>query len=162
MDFFVIFCGLGDMSNDSGAFSVTFVSLLGVIYFMIALYFIGWVFTVRMQLPDWAQSQVMMGLLGLFKNLTLALNEKYDEVNPGKRQAEEQKQAAQKPAQQQQQPQTKPGASPGKPQAGQDPRRSAGGQDPRRSAGGDERRSAGGDERRSAGGRGEDPRRRGR
>ena len=46
-DVIVIFCGLGGMNSDVGAFSTVFVFLLGVIYFFIAFYFIGWAIAVR-------------------------------------------------------------------------------------------------------------------
>lgn len=86
-DLIVIFIGIGGLNNDEGAFSTVFVFLLGMIYFMIALYFIGWAVAVRQRLPAYAQAQVMMGLFGLFKNLTLALNDKNAEVNGGAPQA---------------------------------------------------------------------------
>ena len=79
-DIIVIFIGVGGLNNDAGAFSTVFVFMLGVIYFFIALYFIGWAIAVRMRLPAYAQAQVMMGLFGLFKNLTLAIDTKYSEV----------------------------------------------------------------------------------
>lgn len=82
IDFIVIFIGIGSLSNSNGAFSSTFVLLLGLLYFFVAFYFIGWVICVRMRLPDYAQADIMMGLLGLFKKLTLALDTKFNEVDP--------------------------------------------------------------------------------
>jgi len=79
-DILVIFIGVGGLNNDVGAFSTVFVFMLGVVYFFIALYFIGWAVAVRMRLPPYAQAQVMMGLFGLFKKLTLAIDTKYSEV----------------------------------------------------------------------------------
>jgi len=51
LDFCVIFVGVADMNNESGAFGSVFVYLLGVLYFLIAFYQIGWVISVRMRLP---------------------------------------------------------------------------------------------------------------
>jgi hypothetical protein len=83
LDLLVIFIGIGGLSNTSGAFSTVFIVLLGILYFFVALYFIGWVISVRMRLPVYAQTQVTMAIFGLFKKLTMALDEKYAEVNPG-------------------------------------------------------------------------------
>ena len=79
-DVIVIFIGVGGLNNDSGAFSTVFVFMLGILYFFIALYFIGWAFSVRMRLPPYASALVMMGLLGFFKKLTSAIDTKYSEV----------------------------------------------------------------------------------
>ena len=46
-DVIVIFIGIGGLNNDEGAFSTVFVFLLGLVYFLIALYFIGWAIAVR-------------------------------------------------------------------------------------------------------------------
>ena len=69
------------MNSDAGAFGTVFVLLLGILYFLIAFFFIGWVISVRMRLPAFAQTQVMMGMLGLFKKLSTELETKYCEVN---------------------------------------------------------------------------------
>lgn len=82
LDFIVIFIGIGSLSNTNGAFSSTFVLLLGILYFFVAFYFLGWVFSVRMRLPDYAQDQIAMGLFGLFKKLTLALDARDREMGP--------------------------------------------------------------------------------
>ena len=47
LDIIVIFIGVGNMNNDSGAFGTVFILILGVLYFLLAIYFIGWVFSVR-------------------------------------------------------------------------------------------------------------------
>ena len=62
-------------------FGTAFVLILGVLYFLIAFYFIGWVISVRMRLPEYAKSQVTMGLLGMFKNLTRALEAKRKQIS---------------------------------------------------------------------------------
>jgi len=80
LDVIVIFIGLSGLNSDVGAFSTVFVFLLGVVYFFIAFYFIGWVIAVRQRLPEYAQAQVMMGLFGLFKKMTFALDTKYAEM----------------------------------------------------------------------------------
>ena len=80
LDVFVIFIGIGGMNNEVGAFGTVFLLLLGVMYFLVGSFFIGWVVAVRMRLPEYARVQVMMGLLGLFKKLTLAIDDKYYEV----------------------------------------------------------------------------------
>ena len=79
----VMFIGMAGLADGVGAFSTVFILLLGFIYFIVAFYFIGWVISVRMRLPEYAQTHVAMGLLGIFKKLTMALDEKYAEVNPG-------------------------------------------------------------------------------
>ena len=81
LDLIVIFIGIGHLSNDGGAFSMVFVFLLGLLYFLVALFFVGWVISVRMRLPEYARTEVTMGLLGIFKKLTLALETKNVEVN---------------------------------------------------------------------------------
>ena len=81
LDFIVVFIGLGGLNSDAGAFGTVFVLLIGILYFLIALFYIGWVVSVRMRLPAFAQTQVMMGLLGLFKKLSTELETKYCEVN---------------------------------------------------------------------------------
>ena len=86
LDGIVIFIGVGGMNNDSAAFGTVFILILGVLYFLLAFFFIGWVFSVRQRLPDYAKTQVTMGLVGLFKKLTQALNEEYFKVNGVERQ----------------------------------------------------------------------------
>ena len=80
LDIFVIFIGIGGMNSDVGAFGTVFILLLGILYFMVGFFFIGWVIAVRMRLPEYARVQVMMGLLGLFKKLTMAIDDKFYEV----------------------------------------------------------------------------------
>ena len=41
LDFIVIFVGVGGLSEFAGAFGSVWVLLLGIIYFLIALYFVG-------------------------------------------------------------------------------------------------------------------------
>ena len=77
LDFIVIFIGVGGLNSDAGPFGTVFVLLLAILYFLIALFFIGWVVSVRMRLPAFAQTQIMMGLLGLFKKLSTELETKY-------------------------------------------------------------------------------------
>ena len=57
-----------------------FIFWLGVLYFLIALYFIGWVIAVRQRLPDYVKGQVTFSLLGLFKKMTLALDTRFSEI----------------------------------------------------------------------------------
>jgi len=83
LDMIVMFIGMAGLHNDVGAFSTVFILLLGFLYFLVAFYFIGWVISVRMRLPEYAQTHVAMALFGIFKRLTMALDEKYAEVNPG-------------------------------------------------------------------------------
>ena len=54
LDFIVIFIGVGGLNSDAGAFGTVFVLLLGILYFLIALFFIGWAVSVRMRLPAFA------------------------------------------------------------------------------------------------------------
>ena len=56
LDVIVIFIGVGGMNNDSAAFGTVFILILGVLYFLLATFFIGWVFSVRMRLPDYAKT----------------------------------------------------------------------------------------------------------
>ena len=83
LDVFVILIGIGGMNNDAGAYGTVFILLLGIFYFLVALYFIGWVISVRMRLPAAVQTQVTFGLFGLFKKMVTDLEEKYLEVNGG-------------------------------------------------------------------------------
>jgi len=55
-DLIVVFIGVAGINNDSGAFSTVFIYLLGVVYFLIAFYFIGWAVAVRQRLPVYAQA----------------------------------------------------------------------------------------------------------
>ena len=71
------------MNNDAGAYGTVFILLLGIFYFLVALYFIGWVISVRMRLPAAVQTQVTFGLFGLFKKMAADLEVKYLEVNGG-------------------------------------------------------------------------------
>ena len=87
LDIFVIFIGIGGMNSDVGAFGTVFILLLGILYFLVGFFFIGWVIAVRMRLPEYARAQVMMGLLGLFKKLTMAVDEKYYQVTGKERPA---------------------------------------------------------------------------
>ena len=56
LDFIVIFIGVGGLNSDAGAFGTVFVLLLAILYFLIALFFIGWVISVRMRLLAFAQT----------------------------------------------------------------------------------------------------------
>jgi len=54
-DIIVIFIGLGSLDHtDDASFSTVFVFILGVVYFFIAFYFIGWAIAVRQRLPKYA------------------------------------------------------------------------------------------------------------
>ena len=83
LDVFVILIGIGALNNDAGAYGSVFILLLGIFYFLVALYYIGWVFSVRMRLPASVQTQVTFGLFGLFKKMATDLEAKYLEVNGG-------------------------------------------------------------------------------
>ena len=54
LDFIVVFIGVGGLSNAAGAFGTVWVLMLGILYFLIALFFIGWSVSVRMRLPEFA------------------------------------------------------------------------------------------------------------
>ena len=54
LDFIVIFVGVGGLNSTAGAFGTVFVLLLAILYFLIALFFLGWSFSVRMRLPAFA------------------------------------------------------------------------------------------------------------
>lgn len=82
LDFIVIFIGVAGLNPDQGAFGTVFVLLIGILYFLYGLFFIGWVISVRMRLPAYAQTMVMMGLFGLFKKLSEQLHAKYKEIDP--------------------------------------------------------------------------------
>ena len=83
LDVIVILIGIGGMNNDAGAYGTVFIHLLGVFYFLVALYYIGWVISVRMRLPASIQTQVTFGLFGLPKKMVTDLEVKYLEVNGG-------------------------------------------------------------------------------
>ena len=83
LDVFVILIGIGALNNDAGAYGSVFILLLGIFYFLVALYYIGWVISVRMRLPASIQTQVTFGLFGLFKKMATDLDAKYLEVNGG-------------------------------------------------------------------------------
>ena len=76
LDLLIIFKGVAGL-NDEKAYDEVFVFFLGVIYFFIGVYFIGKMISIRMGLPSFAQHQVGMALFGMFKQLTLALEEKH-------------------------------------------------------------------------------------
>lgn len=76
MDLSVVFTGIGKLEQAGGEFGVSFILILAMLYFLLAFYFIGWVVAVRMRLPEYAKAQVTMGLLGLFKKMTQALDDK--------------------------------------------------------------------------------------
>ena len=76
MDVIVIFIGIGNIGDQEGHFGTVFVLIMAILYFLIALYFIGWIYMIRMHLPPYAESQVTLGAIGLFKKLTLALDGK--------------------------------------------------------------------------------------
>ena len=46
-DITVIFAGVANMNNDVGVYSTVFLFLLGVLYFVIALFFIIWAISVK-------------------------------------------------------------------------------------------------------------------
>ena len=56
IDLSVVFTGIGSLNETDGEFGTAFVLILGVLYFLMAFYFIGWVIAVRMRLPEYAKS----------------------------------------------------------------------------------------------------------
>ena len=54
LDLIVIFIGLGHLNDDVGPFSIVFVFMLGIVYFFISLYFIGFIIATKMRLPLYA------------------------------------------------------------------------------------------------------------
>lgn len=83
LDVFVILIGIGGMNNDAGAYGTVFILLLGIFYLLVALYYIGWVISVKMRLPASVATQVTFALFGLFKKIAADLGEKYLDVNGG-------------------------------------------------------------------------------
>ena len=80
IDVSVVLTGMGKLGEDQQEFGTAFVLILATMYFMLAFYFIGWVIAVRMRLPEYAKSQVTMGLLGMVKKLTQALDAKKKQI----------------------------------------------------------------------------------
>ena len=80
IDISVVLTGMGKLGEDQDEFGTAFVLILATMYFMLAFYFIGWVLAIRMRLPEFAKSQVTMGLLGMVKKLTQALEDKKKQI----------------------------------------------------------------------------------
>lgn len=73
LDMLTIFITVSGLSSAVGPFGRVFAFLLSILYFIISFFFIGWAICVRMRLPVYAQTPVMMALLGLSKKLSLGL-----------------------------------------------------------------------------------------
>ena len=80
IDLSVMLTGMGKLGEDQDEFGTAFVLIIATMYFLLAFYFIGWVLAVRMRLPEYAKSQVTMGLLGTVKKLTQALEAKTNQL----------------------------------------------------------------------------------
>ena len=73
-DFITVFIAVSGLNSDVGPFGQVFALLLSMLYFLISFFYIGWAVCVRMRLPAYAQTPIMMGLLGLSKKLQLGVD----------------------------------------------------------------------------------------
>lgn len=74
---FISFCiQVGAYSEENTVFSDAALLFLACIFMTIDLYYIAWIISTRMKLPDYASNYVMLGLIGLISKVTAALDER--------------------------------------------------------------------------------------
>ena len=74
LDLISFFAQLSGYKEENTAFSDVALLFLACIFMTIDLYYVAWVVSTRMKLPDFAASYVMLGLIGLISRMTKALD----------------------------------------------------------------------------------------
>lgn len=83
LDLISFFLQVSEYKEENTAFSDVALLFLACLFMTIDLYYIAWVVSTRMKLPDYAANYVMMGLIGLISRITKALDERLVEAEKG-------------------------------------------------------------------------------
>ena len=80
LDLISFFVQLGEYKETNTAFSDVALLFLACIFMTIDLYYVAWVVSTKMKLPDFASTYVMLGLIGVISKLNKALDERLEKT----------------------------------------------------------------------------------